>query len=105
MPETAERWTAARVRALPEDGRRYEVVDGELLVTPAPSFDPQRAVGEMFAALREYLRRVPVGEVVTSPRTSSWTSRRWFSQTCSSSRARRAGGRVIGMTSAACWWR
>ncbi len=36
MPQPATRWTAEMVRALPEDGHRYEVVDGELLVTPAP---------------------------------------------------------------------
>ena len=36
MPNAAERWTADRVRALPDDGRRYELIDGELVVTPAP---------------------------------------------------------------------
>ena len=35
MPQQATRWTADMVRALPGDGNRYEVVDGELLVTPA----------------------------------------------------------------------
>ena len=29
-------WTAEMVRQLPDDGNRYEVVYGELLVTPAP---------------------------------------------------------------------
>jgi hypothetical protein len=29
-------YTADMVRALPEDGKRYETVHGELLVTPAP---------------------------------------------------------------------
>jgi len=67
MPDTLERWTAERVRALPDDGKRHEVVDGELLVTPAPNFDHQRAVGEMFAALRAYLIGGRVGEAVTSP--------------------------------------
>lgn len=36
MPHPAEPWTADRVRALPEDGQRYELIDGELVVTPAP---------------------------------------------------------------------
>jgi Uma2 family endonuclease len=67
MPEILERWTAARVRALPQDERRYEVVDGELFVTPAPSFDHQRAVAELLVILREYVRRVAVGEAVISP--------------------------------------
>jgi hypothetical protein len=26
------------VRALPDDGKRYEVVDGQLLASPAPSW-------------------------------------------------------------------
>ena len=30
-------YTADMVRALPDDGKRYETVHGELLVTPAPS--------------------------------------------------------------------
>jgi len=67
MPETLERWTAARVRALPDDGQRYEVVDGALLVTPAPTFDHQRAVGAIFLALSRYLEQVTVGEPMLSP--------------------------------------
>lgn len=67
MPDTLELWTAERVRALPDDGNRYEVVDGELFVTPSPRLDHQRAVAELLFALRTYLQRVPVGEVLTSP--------------------------------------
>jgi len=67
MPETLERWTAARVRELPDDGQRYEVVDGELLVTPAPTFDHQRAVGALYLALHHYLAATSSGEVVVSP--------------------------------------
>ena len=67
MPETLERWTAARVRELPEDGRRYEVVDGALLVTPAPTFDHQRAVAALHLALHPYLAGTGIGEVVISP--------------------------------------
>ena len=36
MP-AASTWTAEMVRALPDDGKRYEVIDGDLFVTPAPS--------------------------------------------------------------------
>jgi hypothetical protein len=45
MPEQASRWTADMVRALPDDGNRYEVVDGELLVTPAPTWSHEDVVG------------------------------------------------------------
>jgi len=67
MPETLERWTAARVRDLPDDGKRYEVVDGELFVTPAPTFDHQRAVGELYVLLRAHCQSTGCGEAVTSP--------------------------------------
>ncbi len=30
-------WTVADVEASPEDGNRYEILHGELLVTPLPS--------------------------------------------------------------------
>jgi Uma2 family endonuclease len=67
MPETLERWTAARVRELPDDGNRYEVVDGELLVTPAPTFDHQEAAFELATTLRAYLTDTGIGHAVMSP--------------------------------------
>ncbi|HEX9755437.1 MAG TPA: hypothetical protein VGA42_07000 [Gemmatimonadales bacterium] len=36
MPDLARRWTREEVLALPDDGNRYELIDGELLVTPSP---------------------------------------------------------------------
>lgn len=38
----AERITYAEYKQLPEDGKRYEVIDGELHVTPSPSWVHQR---------------------------------------------------------------
>jgi len=67
MPHSATRWTAEMVRAIPEDGNRYEVVDGELLVTPSPSDLHQRAVILLVVALHDYIRTAGVGEVLTSP--------------------------------------
>ena len=37
MPHAHAEWTAAMLAELPDDGNRYEVVDGELLVTPSPA--------------------------------------------------------------------
>ena len=67
MPVTQRHWTAGTVRALPDDGNRYELIDGELLVTPAPRGSHQRAVGELYYRLRLYLEQERVGEAVTSP--------------------------------------
>lgn len=61
------RWTAALVRAFPEDGNRYEVIGGELLVTPSPRREHQRAVLELAAELRSWLKGEDVGEVSVSP--------------------------------------
>ena len=69
MPVT-RRWTAADVRELTQEDRpwpRYELLDGELLVTPAPGGPHQIAVAEILYVLMGYLRRVPVGIALTSP--------------------------------------
>lgn len=67
MPATAKRWTADDVRALPADRNRYEVIDGELYVTPAPSFRHQDALGALYFAMSLYLRDHPVGMVLFAP--------------------------------------
>jgi len=65
-------WTAEMVRRLPDDGNRYEVVHGELLVTPVPRFDHQLLVSRLAFAIGTYLAREPVGIVLTSPADISW---------------------------------
>ena len=55
LPDRSRRdWTADEIDALPVDGNRYEVVDGELLVTPAPSNLHQRAVTLLAVLLQPY---------------------------------------------------
>jgi Uma2 family endonuclease len=72
MPaEIARRWTAREVRELiaaaPLATPRYELVDGELLVTPGPSPLHQRAVVALIVALAAYLETERIGHVITSP--------------------------------------
>jgi Uma2 family endonuclease len=55
------------VRALPDDGLRHEVVAGEHLVTPAPSWTHQAAVLQLARRLADYLDRAPVGHLVIAP--------------------------------------
>lgn len=61
------RWTAERVRALPNDGNRYEVIDGELFVTPAPTWDHQAAAFALAMRLHDYLRTGGAGTVMIAP--------------------------------------
>lgn len=65
-------WTADMVRQLPDDGNRYEVVYGELLVTPAPRLDHQLLVSRLAVAIAKYLEDEPVGIMLTSPADISW---------------------------------
>jgi Uma2 family endonuclease len=54
-------WTAAEVLALPDDGNRYEVVHGELLVTPAPRMWHQIVLQRLSVEVAVFLRHHPVG--------------------------------------------
>lgn len=66
-------WTAEMVRALPDDGKRYETLFGELVVTPAPAGPHQLAVQRLFLALALYERTVPsMGATFLSPADISW---------------------------------
>ncbi len=68
MPDLVERkWTAEDVRALPEDGNRYECIDGALLVTPAPSYDHGYAVEFLYDRLRDYVRANALGALRLAP--------------------------------------
>jgi len=65
-------YTADMVRALPEDGNRYEVVYGELVVTPAPRPWHEVIQCRLMLALGAYLSRHPVGHVFESRADISW---------------------------------
>jgi Uma2 family endonuclease len=71
MPaEKIRRWTTADVRALTDESRpwpRYELIDGQLIVTPAPSWTHQWAVALLWRSLHEYLTRSSVGVAMMSP--------------------------------------
>ena len=70
MPAIHRRWTTADVRALQREQRawpRYELIGGDLLVTPAPGWAHQIAVTEIWSLINAHLQHVPVGIAVTSP--------------------------------------
>ena len=66
----SRQWTAADVRALTREDRpwpRYELIDGELIVTPAPPGPHQTAALELALALAAYLEREAIGFALLSP--------------------------------------
>lgn len=59
MPALSERhWTPDDVWALPDDGKRYECIDGVLLVSPSPRPAHQIAHRELTARLFEWLSAI-----------------------------------------------
>lgn len=70
MPASHRRWTTDEVRALMDETRpapRYELIDGELLVTPSPGSPHQAVVGALYPVLRAYVDAHGLGRVFVSP--------------------------------------
>jgi Uma2 family endonuclease len=76
MPAQHTKWTAEMARALPDDGKRYEVLDGELFVTPAPSGYHQRALRLLYDQLAPYVQQHGIGEIFWSPADIEFSSTR-----------------------------
>jgi Uma2 family endonuclease len=52
---------------LPNDGRRYEIHEGELSVTPSPGTPHQQIIGNLNDVLRRHVHGAGIGEVFLSP--------------------------------------
>ncbi len=61
------RWSVEDVWAIPNDGNRYETVDGELLVSPAPRYGHQGIALSIYRSLSEYVRSHGLGLVLVAP--------------------------------------
>ncbi len=56
-------WTYSEYARLPDDGNRYEVIDGEVLVTPAPTPHHQKVIARLLVMLLEYVEGRNLGWV------------------------------------------
>ena len=56
-------YTVADLHAMPDDGKKYELVHGELLVSPSPRMLHQQLVTRLIRVLDEYLDVYAVGKV------------------------------------------
>jgi Uma2 family endonuclease len=59
--------TVTDLEAMPEDGNRYEVIEGELFVSCAPSLTHQRVSMNIAFLIRSYLENNPIGLVLATP--------------------------------------
>jgi Uma2 family endonuclease len=75
MPLPLPTFTTDDLRAFPEDGQRYELLEGMLLVTPMPGSAHQVVLARLIAALHQYLSAeeramaVSPGEIEIAPKT------------------------------------
>ncbi|HEX6480115.1 MAG TPA: Uma2 family endonuclease [Ktedonobacteraceae bacterium] len=60
-------WTYDDYAALPNDGQRYEIVNGVLVMAPAPTPEHQDIVLEIVAHLRTHIKLAGLGRVFPSP--------------------------------------
>jgi len=65
--EVAARITFEQFRQLPDDGKRYELVRGEVHLTPSPTTKHQLVLARLHAALDRYLTESHLGRVLFAP--------------------------------------
>jgi Uma2 family endonuclease len=61
------RWTIADLDLLPDNGSRYEIIDGELFMTRAPRWSHQRVADKICATLNRWSDETKLGEATTTP--------------------------------------
>jgi len=60
-------WTYQDFLDLPDDGQRYEIIEGVLYVSNAPSSEHQFTVLEIAAEIRQFLKQHKLGHVLVAP--------------------------------------
>ncbi|HAX88672.1 MAG TPA: hypothetical protein DCY91_21010, partial [Cyanobacteria bacterium UBA11370] len=55
-------WTTADLELLPDNGNRYEIIDGELFVTRAPHWGHQQSTGNIYQELNIWSQETGLGQ-------------------------------------------
>jgi len=63
MATKAKHWTLEELHALPDDGNKYELVFGDLFVTPPPSVGHEELAAVLERILDRYVERWSLGRV------------------------------------------
>ena len=61
------RWTIADLELFPDNGNRYEIIDGELFVTRAPNWKHQEVCGNFYSEFRNWIFETGLGRVAIAP--------------------------------------
>ena len=61
------KWTSETLWQLPDDGNRYEIIEGELFVSPAPNWGHQDSLGGLHLILRPWVDQRRIGKVFFAP--------------------------------------
>lgn len=56
-------WTLEELHSLPDDGNKYELIDGELFVTPAPAYEHEEIAARLTRILVPYVAEHGLGYV------------------------------------------
>jgi Uma2 family endonuclease len=64
MPMPVPRYTVRDLASFPDDGKKYELIRGELVVSPAPSVVHQLIVRRLTHQLDDYLRPLGLGDTI-----------------------------------------
>lgn len=59
----AKVWTLEELHSLPDDGNKYELLHGELFVTPAPTLDHETIIARLHAVLLPFVMENGLGYV------------------------------------------
>jgi Uma2 family endonuclease len=61
------RWTTSDIALLPDNGTRYEIIDGELYMSRQPHWHHQRTCGNLYAELRAWSLTSGIGQASITP--------------------------------------
>jgi Uma2 family endonuclease len=65
--ETAKKYTSADLLLMPDDGNRYEIIEGELYVSKLPSAEHQFVCGQLFRYFQEWNDQSGTGVAFIAP--------------------------------------
>jgi Uma2 family endonuclease len=63
----APKLTYQDLRAMPDDGKRYELIDGEVYMTPSPNRRHQEIVGKLHVLLYAFVQKRDLGKIYLAP--------------------------------------